>query len=151
MTEGKHIVARLHAGIGTQNYKVDLAAGRHRWVADEPPALGGMGAGAAPYELLLSALGACTAITLRMYAQRKQWPLTAVDVALRLYKEGEATSIERKLAFTGDLSAEQQARLLDIAERSPVTLTLKGGTRIDTSLRDAAAAQPGGGDDQPAV
>lgn len=139
----KQPVAHAYAHIGTQDYRVDISAGRHQLVADEPPALGGTGAGVAPHELLLSSLAACTVITLRMYAKRKQWPLQAVAVDLRLFKDGEATVIERKLAFTGELDAAQHARLLDIAERTPVTLTLKGGARIDTSLGGAA---PGGRD-----
>jgi putative redox protein len=139
----KQLVAHTYAHIGTQDYLVDISAGRHKLAADEPPGLGGTGAGFAPYELLLSSLAACTAITLRMYARRKQWVLQAVEVDLRLFREGETTVIERKLAFTGALDAAQQARLLDISERTPVTLTLKGGTRIDTSLRGPA---PGGSD-----
>jgi putative redox protein len=73
-------MAHAKASIGTANYAVSITAGHHELNADEGPELGGKDAGPAPYELLCSALGACTAITLRMYAERKQWPLRAVHV-----------------------------------------------------------------------
>ena len=86
MAEGRLNVAHATAHIGERNYQVDIEAGRHRLSADEPPALGGADAGPAPFQLLLSALGACTTITLRMYAQRKGWDLNGVDVDLRTPK-----------------------------------------------------------------
>lgn len=128
-------MAHVHASIGTTNYEVTLKAGRHQWRADEHAALGGMDAGPAPYEHLLAALGSCTAITLQMYAQRKQWPLIAVDVDLRHEKTGDQAAISRTLTLQGTLTDEQRARLLDIAQRTPVTLTLKGGIEIHTELR----------------
>ena len=135
MTEARRIVARVHATHGLENYKVDIEAGRHRLTADEPAARGGADAGAAPYELLLSGLAACTAITLRMYAERKGWDLKAIDVDTRLFREGEQAHIERTLSLQGELAAEQQARLLEVAEKTPVTLTLKSGIEIRTALR----------------
>jgi putative redox protein len=128
-------MARASCRIGLENYAVRIEAGRHVLVADEPTALGGKDSGAAPYELLLSALGACTAITLRMYAQRKGWPLEGVAVELHYRKEGDAASIERVLSLDGALAGEQRDRLAEIAERTPVTLTLKGGVEIRTELR----------------
>lgn len=120
------------ARIGKDHYRTEIEVGVHRLVSDEPHALGGGAAGPAPYDLLLASLGACTAITLRMYADRKGWPLESVEVSLRLHGQ-EERRIDRRLAIVG-LDADQQARLADIAERTPVTLTLKAGLPIDTSL-----------------
>ena len=121
------------AHIGKDRYRTEIEVDGHRIVADEPPALGGANAGPAPYDLILAGLGACTAITLRMYADRKQWPLESLDVALRLTGGKDDRRIERILTIEG-LDADQQARLADVAERTPVTLTLKGGIAIDTRL-----------------
>ncbi|ODU67227.1 MAG: osmotically inducible protein C [Novosphingobium sp. SCN 66-18] len=121
------------AHIGKDRYRTEIEVDGHRIVADEPPALGGANAGPAPYDLILAGLGACTAITLRMYADRKQWPLESLDVALRLTGGKDDRRIERVLTIEG-LDADQQARLADVAERTPVTLTLKGGIAIDTRL-----------------
>ncbi|RQW43490.1 MULTISPECIES: OsmC family protein [unclassified Novosphingobium] len=121
------------AHIGKDRYRTEIEVDGHRIVADEPPALGGANAGPAPYDLILAGLGACTAITLRMYADRKQWPLESLDVALRLTGGKDDRRIERVLTIAG-LDADQQARLADVAERTPVTLTLKGGIAIDTRL-----------------
>ena len=128
-------VARAEAEIGSVNYRVALKAGHHTLVADEHLGLGGRDAGPAPFELVLSGLGACTSITLRMYAERKQWPLSAVHVALHYVKEGTQDRIDRALSFEGDLNEEQRARLADIAERTPVTLALKSGVSIITTLK----------------
>lgn len=121
------------AHIGKDRYRTEIEVDGHRIVADEPPALGGANAGPAPYDLILAGLGACTAITLRMYADRKQWPLESLDVALRLTGGKDDRRIERTLTIAGP-DAEQQARLADVAERTPVTLMLKGGIAIDTRL-----------------
>ena len=125
-------MAHAKASIGATNYLVAIVAGHHQLIADEPAKLGGQDAGPAPFELLCSALCACTAITLRMYAERKQWPLTAVRVDAH-FKEG---AITRVLSLDGELDKEQRARLADIAERTPVTLTLKQGLSITTTLGD---------------
>jgi putative redox protein len=121
------------AHIGRDRYATSIDFGTHGLTADEPPERGGAAAGPAPYELLLASLGACTAITLRMYADRKQWPLESLDVRLDLHGQGETLRIERVLAAVG-LDAEQRVRLAEIAERTPVTLTLKNGLKIDTRL-----------------
>lgn len=132
-------MAHAVATIGTANWATQVVTGRHRLTVDEPPALGGQDAGPAPYDVLLASLGACTAITLRMYADRKGWPLTAAEVDLKHYKDGDRSKIERLLHLTGDLDAAQRARLADIAERTPVTLTLKAGADISTRLAEAGA------------
>lgn len=125
-------MAQGTARIGRDHYRTAISVGGHDLIADEPPALGGGAAGPAPYDLLLASLGACTAITLRMYADRKGWPMESVTVDLRLSGR-EEKRIERTLAIVG-LDTEQMARLADIAERTPVTLTLKNGLPIATHL-----------------
>lgn len=131
-------MAHAVATIGTTNWATQVVMGQESLIVDEPAALGGQGAGPAPYDVLLASLGACTAITLRMYAERKGWPLTGVEVDLKHYKDGDRSKIERVLQLIGTLEDEQRARLADIAERTPVTLTLKGGADITTSLAGAA-------------
>ena len=129
-------MAHATADIGTVNYTVSLVAGHHALTSDERVAAGGQDAGPSPHEMLCAALGACTAITLSMYAQRKEWPLHAVhvDVLMQLAPKEERHSVTRHLRLTGDLDEAQRARLADIAERTPVTLTLKQGVTITTIL-----------------
>ena len=127
-------MAHARASIGTTNYRTEIATGHHRFAADERPGLGGKDAGPAPYDLLTSALAACTVITLRMYAERKQWPVTAVHVDVHYVRKGDKQHIDRVLTIEGAVDDEQKKRMADIAERTPVTLTLKGGLEIKTKL-----------------
>lgn len=127
-------MAHATADMGTSNYEVMLVAGEHRLKSDEGVAVGGRDLGPAPHELLCAALGACTAITLRMYAQRKDWRLTSVHVDVQFQLQGKDRTITRKLRLEGALDQAQRARLADIAERTPVTLTLKQGVLITTTL-----------------
>jgi len=127
-------MAHARATIGATNYAVAITAGHHQLNADEGPALGGKDTGPAPFEILCSALGACTAITLRMYAERKAWPLHGVSVDVHFSGTGKEGAIARVLSFEGELSQEQRAWLADIAERTPVTLTLKNGVAITTTV-----------------
>ena len=120
------------ARIGKDRYRTEINVSGHDLIGDEGPGLGGQNLGPAPYDFLLAGLGACTAITLRMYADRKGWPLESVDVRLRLLSK-DGLRVDRVLTIAG-LDDEQKARLADIAERTPVTLTLKGGLPIDTRL-----------------
>jgi len=117
----------------------------HRWLADEPRAMGGDDLGPDPYEHLLAALGTCTAMTLRMYANHKQLPLERISVELahrRVHAEDcehcrdGLDVLERRLTLAGSLTPEQRQRLLEIADRCPVHRTLQGGPRIETSLAD---------------
>ncbi len=128
------------AHIGRDTYHTTIEVGRHALVGDEPARNGGADSGPSPHDFLLAGLGSCTAITLRMYADRKQWPLDAVDVAMHLTPEddGGGLLIQRTLTLRGALDAAQQARLAEIAEKTPVTLILKRGLRIDTTI-DAGA------------
>ena len=128
-------MAHAKASIGTVDYATAITTGHHRLTADEGPELGGKDAGPAPYDLLTSALGACTVITLRMYADRKQWPVTAVHADIH-FKRGDdkVESIDRVLRIEGAVDAEQKKRMAEIAERTPVTLTLKRSLEIRTTL-----------------
>ena len=127
-------MAHARSSIGTVNYATAITTGHHKLTADEGPELGGKDAGPSPYDLLTSALAACTAITLRMYADRKQWPVTAVHVDVHYVRAGDKQHIDRVLTIEGNLDDEQKKRMADIAERTPVTLTLKGGLPIKTTL-----------------
>jgi putative redox protein len=133
MSEG-NVLARARATLAEARYKTDIRAGHHDLVADEPVSAGGADAGANPFALVLSGLGACTAITLRMYAERKGWTLASLSVALTCTREPDkSVKVERVLSIDG-VDAEAKARLADIAERTPVTLALKGGMKIETRL-----------------
>jgi putative redox protein len=127
-------MVQAKASIGTTNYAVSITAGHHQLNADESVKLGGKDTGPAPYELLCPALGACTAITLRMYAERKGWPLRGLHVDVRFERKDGEGAIARVLSFEGELNNDQRGRLADIAERTPVTLTLKQGVVITTSV-----------------
>jgi putative redox protein len=129
-------MAHAKASIGTVDYATAIETGHHHGLtADEGPELGGKDAGPAPYDLLTSALGACTVITLRMYAERKQWPVTAVHADIH-FKRGDdkVESINRVLRIEGAVDTEQKKRMAEIAERTPVTLTLKRSLEIRTTL-----------------
>jgi putative redox protein len=127
-------MAHAHARIETARYATRIEASGHIIVADEPPGNGGLNTGPAPYDLLLASLGACTAITLKMYADRKQWAVSAIDVELQYIRNGDDQRIRRRLRIEGTLSSEDRARMAEIAERTPVTLTLKQGLPIRTEL-----------------
>jgi putative redox protein len=125
-------------------FQQEVIAGAHRFLADEPTTAGGMGSGPNPYDLLLAGLGACTSMTLRLYAERKQLPLKRTTVGLHHSKihgadcaacetkEGMLDRIERWITLEGDLNSEQRARLMEIAEKCPVHRTLKSEIDIRT-------------------
>jgi putative redox protein len=128
-------MAHATATIGKIAYVTTVQSGRHTLTSDEAANSGGQDAGPAPYDLLAAALASCTAITLRMYADRKQWPMETVHVEVVFSRAADkSASIHRTLKFEGILSAEQRNRLADIAERTPVTLTLKAGVEIRTTV-----------------
>jgi len=141
--EEARVVVRTGEGLRTE-----MEAGGHELVADEPTSLGGTDAGPNPYDYLLAALGGCTAMTLRMYADRKGWPLESVTVRLsqdRIHatdceecetSEGRIDRIGREIELAGPLEEEQRLRLLEIADMCPVHRTLKTEVLVENSLVD---------------
>jgi putative redox protein len=130
-------VARAVGSTGSMMpaYRVDVRVRTHELIADEPTDAGGGDLGPTPFGLLASALAACTAITLRMYATRKAWDLAALEVDVRYDLASDAgLSITRIITVPANLTVEQRQRLADIAERTPVTLAVRGGTPITTTL-----------------
>jgi uncharacterized OsmC-like protein len=127
-------------------FSQEIVAGRHHLVADEPVVAGGTGAGLSPYDLLLAALGACTSMTVGMYARRKNWPLDGILVRLghsKIHaedcaecetKEGMLDRIELELELTGSLTFEQRSKLFEIAGKCPVHRTLEAGVSIRSRL-----------------
>jgi putative redox protein len=137
MTTVRHI-GRAKASTGSTEpaFRVDLRAGAHELVADEPATAGGGDLGPTPFGFLLAGLAACTAMTLRMYAERKGWELTTIGVDVRYdITDDQPGAIERTITVPAGLPAEQRDRLADIAERTPVTLAVRGGTPITTTFR----------------
>jgi putative redox protein len=133
---------RITADIGPRGYRVQHQARQHTFFSDEPAPAGGSDTGPTPYEHLLAALGGCVAMTLRMYADRKGWPLEGVQVRLRPAPPHAAdceacetsevgpTRIERDVVLSGPLSEEQSLRLLQIADRCPVKQVLARGIEV---------------------
>lgn len=110
-------------------------------LADEPSALGGEDAGPQPLELLLASLGACKAITAKMYAARKGWPLTNIDVQLSYEKEGNQHKIQAEIILEGDLDPEQRQRILEISDRCPVHRVITGDVHIQSTLLESASSR----------
>lgn len=147
MAENKDVVIRA----GREHYRAEVLAGDKRVVVDEPLAVGGKDAGPTPYDLLLGSIGACTAMTLRMYADRKGWPLESVVVRLRQARKYDADcaecvsapvgvhQVERELELEGDLTDEQRARLVELADRCPIKQTLEHGLKVVAAPETAGA------------
>jgi putative redox protein len=121
----------------TAGYAAQLRTGHHHLVADEPQALGGTDTGPAPYQLVLSGLAACTAITLRMYAERKQWALGTIEVDAELLKDTDDSPgrVVRVVTFSEKLTDAQRSKLAEIVEKTPVTKTLRAGMPIETTFK----------------
>ncbi len=115
-------------------FQQSVLVGPHRGLADEPTELGGDDTGPAPFEHVLAGLGACTSMTIKMYADRKSWPLTGVQVDLSIHKEDAGYRLTRSIRLEGELSDEQRTRLLDIANKCPVHKMLTGKIEIASTL-----------------
>lgn len=138
-------MSQVTARIGKDLYKTQLSTNKHSIIADEPDPLG-TDIGPNPYDLLLMSLGSCVAMTLRMYADRKGWPLEAVEVQLSQERvhakdceqcksdEGYVHFIEKRLKFEGPLTEKQIKRLLQISDRCPVNKTLTSEIKIENVL-----------------
>lgn len=138
---------------GEVRYSQIISAGPHQLRGDEPVDVGGSDTGPNPYDLLLAALGSCASITVRMYADRKQWPLKSVHIELLyggVHAEDSAacdtgtrmiTGIEMAVSFAGDLSEQQRQRLLEIANKCPVHRTLTSRIQIHGVLAESAHAE----------
>lgn len=125
---------------GRGKYEVEARVGDTAFLIDEPASVGGMGAGPNPYNLLSAALGSCTAMTIRLYANRKSWPLERVRVAVRHSRASLAANdvFEADITLEGALDDEQRARLMEIGERCPVHQTLARGSQVRNVLSPAA-------------
>ena len=127
-----HTIATATVTSEDKPYGVRIDAGGHALRGDEPVAQGGADTGPPPFGLLLSGLGACTAITLRMYAERQGWPLAGVDVTLTyIVKDRNTRWIDRLITLHGN-DEDQRAKLAEIAEKTPVTRAVRAGTEIRT-------------------
>ncbi|MFO7845407.1 MAG: OsmC family protein [Balneolaceae bacterium] len=136
----------VHIHLGDTNYKTSLTAGEHELMADEPKSVGGTDAGPDPYDYLLMSLGSCTAITLRMYIERKGWHVDDIYVELRHFKDhaedcedcGEKSAkidkIEKEIIVKGDLDEKQLNRLLEISYKCPVNKTLRGSIEMNAAI-----------------
>jgi uncharacterized OsmC-like protein len=143
-----HVVVRG----GAENFKQEIVAGRHHFAADEPLSVGGSDAGPDPYDYLLASLGVCTSMTVGYYARRNRWPLEHITVSLshsRIHakdcetcetKDGMVDRIDIELELTGSLTAEQHARLMEVAEKCPVHRTLTSEINIRLRSTDKSAA-----------
>ena len=132
----------VEATVGATGFRAQVSARQHRLTADEPESVGGTDAGPTPYEYLLVALATCTAMTMRMYANRKQWPLESAAVFVRQGHSHEKDCencetesvgigrIERRIELEGSLTDEQRMRLLEIADRCPIKQTLMRGIQV---------------------
>jgi putative redox protein len=133
---------------GASKFQQDISVGRHRMIADEPVSAGGEDSGPGPYDFLLAGLGACTSMTMRLYAERKSIPLVRTTVTLkhsRVYakdceecetRDGMISRIERVIRMEGDLDDEQRRKLLEIADKCPVHRTLTSEISIGTRMAE---------------
>ena len=134
----------LVAETGLGRYQVEVRVGKTAFLADEPVEVGGLGSGPNPYDLLNAALGACKTMTIRLYANRKGWPLKRVEVAVRHRRvDLNAKDIfEVDVTLEGELDETQRAKLMEIGDRCPVGVTLTRGSDVHSALKSAAAKLP---------
>ncbi|NNC36677.1 MAG: OsmC family protein [Hyphomonadaceae bacterium] len=131
---GTHVIVKERAG---GQFTQDVFARDHRLLADEPENLGSADLGPTPYEYVLAGLGSCTTITLRMYAERKKWPVTHIQCDVSFKKsgfEGNVNIFIRDITIEGDIDEKQRARMLQIADKCPVHNMLEGTSEFRTNL-----------------
>src|SRR5256885_15693710 len=141
-TEAPHVLVHGTAA----GFAQEIEIGSHELFADEPVSYGGTDTGASPYDLILAALGACTSMTIGLYARKRSWPLEKITVSLKHSKihaidceecetkEGKINRIELDIQLTGSLTDEQRAKLIEIAGKCPVHQTLTSEINIKTRL-----------------
>lgn len=135
MELNKEFAASAQTRTTSAKYQAITRGGNHSIIADEPEIIGGTDTGPTPYDLLLASLGSCTAITLKMYIERKEWPIDEIIVDMELFKRDAGTLIEIRLSFKGELSEDQNKRLVQIANLCPIHKLLAGNIFIDTAIK----------------
>jgi putative redox protein len=130
------LIESATALIARTQYQTIVNSGGHAIVADEPVKADGTDTGMNPFSLLLASLASCTVITLRMYINRKMWPIDEIKADIEMFKTTSGTQIETKLSFKGEISDEQRDRLLKIADACPVHKILVGSISINTTIGD---------------
>jgi len=140
-TADSEIITVTETGQG--KYQVEARVAGSAFLIDEPVSAGGLGSGPNPYDLLAAALGACTTMTIRLYADHKGWPLSRVKTAVRHSRAGlnAKDRFELDIAIEGELDPAQRTRILEIAERCPVHLTLVRGSEVAARLMPAEEAR----------
>jgi putative redox protein len=136
----------VHIHLGNENYKTVMTAGNHELISDEPEKVGGKDLGPDPYDYLLMSLGSCSVITMRMYADRKEWPVEDIYIEMRHFKDhaddcedcddpkARIDKIEKEIIIKGDLSDDQIERLLEISKKCPVHRTLLNEVEIKSTV-----------------
>lgn len=128
----------VKVSIGKEKYTTNISVANHNFLGDEPEDIGGADKGPAPYDLLLASLGSCSAITMKMYADRKEWDLEGVEIVLHMEKEkidgNLHTQIKRDITLKGNLDEKQRQRLLKISDACPVANILEGNVSIESGL-----------------
>lgn len=136
----------VHFHLGNQDYKTVMTAGPHELIADEPEGVGGKDEGPDPYDYLLMALGSCSVITMKMYANRKEWPVDDIYIEMRHFKahaedcedcddpKARIDKIEKDIIVKGDLTEEQLDRLLEISKKCPVHKTMLNDVEIISTV-----------------
>ncbi|WP_413667719.1 OsmC family protein [Mucilaginibacter sp. Mucisp86] len=131
---GLELIESATAFIGRTQYQTVVNSGGHGLITDEPLKANGTNTGMNPFSLLLASLASCTVITLRMYIDRKMWPIEEIKADIEMYKTLSGTRIETKLSFKGEVDDEQRGRLLKIANACPVHKILVGNIDINTNI-----------------
>ncbi|WP_342645075.1 OsmC family protein [Mucilaginibacter sp. CSA2-8R] len=132
MDTDKRSVAKAVANIGRQHYQTTATSANHAIIVDEPKEMNGSDTGMSPFGLLLSSLGSCTAITLRMYIDRKMWPVEEINIELEVFAVPKGHLIESRISVKGDLEHQQISRLIDIANACPIHRLLAGNIMMNT-------------------